>query len=115
VHKAPRLGLATRRHVATPHTPAPPFRTNRLLGALTEDEYAALRPHLTAVQLGSGDTIYRSGERFAHAYFPLAGTASLVAATHDGGMVEVGSVGREGLVGLAALHDADGGPLETFA
>jgi CRP-like cAMP-binding protein len=97
------------------HAQTPELTTNRLLAALPAEEYAALRPHLDVVHLGVGDTIYAHGVPARHAYFPLTGSASIVVTMADGGMVEAGTVGREGLVGLAAFLDADGGPLETLA
>ena len=97
------------------HAPPPALTTNRLLAALPAEEFDGLRPHLTTAHLGVGDTIYAAGAPIRHVYFPLTGSASVVAVTADGDMVEVGTVGREGLVGLAAFLEADGGPLETLA
>ena len=97
------------------HAQIPELATNRLLAALPADELDALRPHLEVVHLGVGDTIYPQGDPVRHAYFPLTGCVSVVVTMADGGMVEAGTVGREGLVGLAAFLGADGGPLETRA
>ena len=91
------------------------FRANRLLAVLPDDEYNSLIQQVTLVHLALGDSIYPPFTPIDAVYFPLSGTASVVALMEDGAMVEVGTVGREGMVGLAAFHDADGGPLETFA
>ena len=97
------------------HAQTPELTTNRLLAALPAEEYDGLRPHLAVVHLGVGDTIYAHAAPVRHVYFPLTGAASVVVTMADGSMVEAGTVGREGLVGLAAFLDADGGPLETLA
>ena len=97
------------------HAQYPELTTNRLLAALTAEELDGLRPHLAVVHLGVGDTVYAHAAPIRHAYFPLTGCASVVVTMADGAMVEAGTVGREGLVGLAAFLDADGGPLETLA
>jgi CRP-like cAMP-binding protein len=97
------------------HAQVPDLTTNRLLAALPAADLDALRPHLAVVHLGVGDTIYPYGAPIRHAYFPLTGCASIVVAMAGGDMVEAGTVGREGMLGHAALLDADGGPLETLA
>ncbi len=97
----------------TPTTPDP--TGNHLLAALPAAEYAGLLPHLRAVHFGDGDIIYAPFTPVGAVYFPLTGCASIIATTADGAMIEAGTVGREGLVGLAAFHGADGGPLETIA
>jgi CRP-like cAMP-binding protein len=88
---------------------------NRLLAALPAEEYAPLLPHLTLVDLRSGETIYEPSETPRHVYFPLTGCASLVVGMADGALVEAGTVGREGLVGLAAFLGTDAGSLTTLA
>ena len=96
------------------HAPTPDLTTNRLLAALPAAELDGLRPHLTVADFGLGDTIHPPGAPIGATYFPLTGCASVVAADLDGDLLEVGTIGREGLTGLAAFHDADGGSLETF-
>ncbi len=97
-----------------PH-PAPELTTNRLLAALPADEYAALHPHLEVLYLVPGAPIYEPGEAMRHVYFPLTGITSVVAMMAEGGMVEVGTIGREGLVGLPIFHGTDRSPLKTIA
>ena len=98
----------TQQHTLTP-------LTNRLLAALPEEEYAPLQPHLEMVEMPTGRTIYAPEERIEHVYFPLTGCASIVVSMADGAMVEAGTVGREGIVGLAAFLGTDAGPLTTLA
>jgi CRP-like cAMP-binding protein len=97
------------------HQPAPDPLTNRLLAALPREEYSQLQPSLDLVEMPTGRTIYEPEEVPAHVYFPLTGCASVVVTMADGAMVEAGTVGREGLVGLAAFLGTDAGPLTTLA
>lgn len=94
---------------------APVATTNRLLAALPVEEYDALLPHLSPTHLESGTEIYAPGTPIRDAYFPLSGVASVLVSMADGALVEAGTIGREGLVGLPAFFGADGGPLATIA
>lgn len=76
---------------------------NRLLAALPNDDYQRLRPHLQPVKLKANEILCESGEPLSHAYFITRGVVSLLATTLEGNMVEVGMVGREGLIGLPIL------------
>lgn len=77
---------------------APP--TNLILAALPEDEYRRLRPKLEAVPLVFGEVIYEPGDLIRYVYFPTGGIISLLAAVENRATLEVGIVGREGMVGL---------------
>lgn len=77
---------------------APPL--NRLLAALPKDEYRRLLPNLEVSPLIFGDVIYSAGDLIRQVYFPSSGIISLLAAVADRSTLEVGIVGREGMVGL---------------
>ena len=77
---------------------APPF--NSLLAALPRDEYRRLLPSLELVPLIFGEVIYKPGDVIRHVYFPTAGILSLLAAAEARATLEVGMVGREGMIGL---------------
>jgi CRP-like cAMP-binding protein len=77
---------------------APPL--NRLLAALPKDEYRRLLPNLELVPLIFGEVIYKAGDVIRHVYFPTTGILSLLAAAEERATLEVGIVGREGMVGL---------------
>ena len=63
-----------------------------------------LHPMLTRVHWVSGQVLHEAGERIEHVFFVEQGFASLVAHTDDGGYgVEVGLIGREGMVGYPVL------------
>jgi CRP-like cAMP-binding protein len=81
--------------------------TNRLPAALPPAVRAHLLPRLEAVALDVGQVLCRSGEPIAHASFPLAGAVSLLTPLEDGAAIEVGLVGREGLVGLSLVLGGD--------
>jgi len=80
---------------------APP--TNRLLAALPKDEYQRLLPKFAASPLVFGEVIYEAGDRIRDVYFPTSGIISLLAAVADRATLEIGIVGREGMVGLPAF------------
>lgn len=86
---------------------------NRLLRALPPDEYAWLSQHLEPVTLELRDVLARANEPFRHVYFIETGMASVVN-TVDAGMVEVGTVGNEGMAGLSVFLGVGGTPSETF-
>lgn len=77
---------------------------NEILRALPPDEVRRLRPHLTRIRLVNGAVLYRAGDRIDDLYFVEQGFVSMVAVA-DGveNRVEVGLIGREGLVGAVAL------------
>ena len=80
----------------------PQHQDNRLLAALTPDDFASLEPHLAIVDLQRGQTLYEAGQTIVHTYFPHDGMVSLVTVMHDGKSVEMATFGREGLFGLVS-------------
>jgi len=74
--------------------------TNVILLSLPDEEYNLLRPHLDSVDLPQYDILHEPGEKIDFAYFLNEGMTSLVALSADGRSVEVGIVGREGMVGM---------------
>lgn len=83
---------------------------NKILAALPAHEYERLREHLTPVALPLGQTLYDTEERITEVYFVNNGVVSLVADLKDGGSVEVGLVGNEGMVGLSVVLGDDISP-----
>jgi len=87
---------------------APP--TNRLLDVLTKHEYRQLLPDLEQFPLIFGESIYRRGAVVRHVYFPTSGIISLLADVDDGGTLEVGIVGREGMAGMSVFMGVNTSP-----
>jgi CRP-like cAMP-binding protein len=73
---------------------------NRLLAALPEQAIALLAPDLRQSTLPQGVVCYGAGDPIDQVYFPRTGMISLLVTTGDGDMVEIGSVGCEGAVGV---------------
>ena len=82
-------------------------RLNRLLAALTSEDFNLLKPHLTAVELVQKDAVFAGGRPAEHVYFPYEGVISIVATDAEGGAVEVATVGREGMTGIALVLGSD--------
>jgi CRP-like cAMP-binding protein len=73
---------------------------NSLLAALPREDYRTLLAELEPVVLTAGEVLYEPGERIRHVYFPNDAQVSLVIVMADGKALEVGLVGREGMVGI---------------
>jgi hypothetical protein len=72
---------------------------NLLLASLPPKAADDLLPHLTPVEMAFGEVLYEPGQPLREVYFPLEGLVSLL--TLVGRLaVEVGMVGREGMVGI---------------
>ena len=91
-----------------------PTTANRILNALSPAEYARLAPHLEPVSLSGGEVLYHPDEPVTYLYFPQRGTVSVVSVFEDGGSVEVGMVGNEGMFGVNALLGSITSPLEAL-
>jgi CRP-like cAMP-binding protein len=89
--------------------PTPP-PGNDLLAALPPDDYARLAPTLCNTPLTLKRVLHKPGEAIDRVYFPGGGFASVVTVLKDGGMVEVATIGREGMVGISAVLNGDPSP-----
>jgi len=76
---------------------------NRLLALLPPDELARIMPRLTRVPMTRKRILHKGGERIHEVYFPNDGVCSMTTVMSDGRMVEVATVGNEGMVGLSAI------------
>ena len=73
---------------------------NHVLAALPADEMRRLLRQLTEVSLEIKTVLFEPGEPIAAVHFPLDGVISLVTPLEDGAIVEVATVGNEGIVGV---------------
>lgn len=80
--------------------------TNRLLAALPSQEYQRLRPHLEEFTLSFGKILYEPGQVIRHVYFPNNGVVSLLSVVEKRSTLEVGLVGKEGMVGIQVFLGA---------
>lgn len=76
---------------------------NRLLATLAAERRDRLAPHLEPIELEHGQVIHAAGAVIEYVYFIERGLVSLVKAMSDGAVVEVGTIGVEGMVGLSSL------------
>ncbi len=93
----------------------PPHISNRILRELPAEEYERLSPHLEPVTLTVGDVLYYPQEPATHVYFPNRGSVSIISTFADGGGVEVGVVGNEGIFGVNVVLGSMSVPLEAVA
>lgn len=73
---------------------------NRILAALLATEYKRLLQKLERVTLKRGEIVYRADQRIDEVYFPEDAVFAMVDTTDDTRTVEVGIIGREGIVGI---------------
>jgi CRP-like cAMP-binding protein len=79
---------------------------NRLLANLPTEEYERLQPYLEPVSPKFKQELYQPNQPIDFIYFPLAGVYSLLSMTAEGELIEVGTVGNEGMVGLPVFLGA---------
>lgn len=88
---------------------------NRLLGALTAEEYMCLAPYLEPVHVAQRQVLFEQDEPIRHVYFPETMVVSLMSRMKDGGTVEVGTTGFEGMTGLPLFLGDDRSTVRAFA
>jgi CRP-like cAMP-binding protein len=90
------------------------YTTNLLLGALSPDDLALLRPFFTREKLEREKVLVPPNRPIEHVWFPEGGVASIVAHKVDSGATEVGIFGRDGFAGTPLLLGADTSPHNIF-
>jgi CRP-like cAMP-binding protein len=73
---------------------------NEILSSLPAEDFGLLKPYLQLVDLPLKKTLIVPDEPIRHVYFPDQGVASMLALLEGGGSVEVGMIGRDGMVGI---------------
>ena len=76
---------------------------NRLIESLPIDERNALMSQLRPVHVFVKTVLFEPGQPIDTVYFPIDGVISLVTPLADGNIVEVATVGNEGIVGVPIL------------
>jgi CRP-like cAMP-binding protein len=86
---------------------------NRIISALSESNRRSLSSLLEPMETTAGEVLNAVGSRITHFYFVDSGMVSLVRPMQDGNGVEIGAVGREGIVPPGAIFDVDHAVLES--
>jgi CRP-like cAMP-binding protein len=87
-----------------------PLRENRLVAVLPPSERQLLLDATTRVALSVRTVLFEPGGVADAVYFPTDGVVSLVTPVHTGAIVEVATIGNEGVVGVPLVQ-----PLSGFA
>jgi CRP-like cAMP-binding protein len=87
---------------------------NRFLSALPGDVSERLSGQLKRIPLPRGTVLIHAGAVADSLYFPDRGLVSLVKVMSDGRTAEIGCVGSEGIVGVAALLGIEQAAFETI-
>jgi CRP-like cAMP-binding protein len=87
---------------------------NRLLAALPRAEYDRILPHVRMSTVTTGDTLQAHRVRIKDVYFPNGGVFSITNEMRNGRLVEVATVGREGMLGLGVFFGDRAGMGRTF-
>lgn len=92
---------------------APPI-ANSLLAALPRSLYRRLLAGLTPVVLKFGDVLYEPGDAIREVYFPESSIVSLLTLVQGRLALEVGLVGREGMVGIPLALGVERSPVRAL-
>lgn len=76
---------------------------NRILRSLPSSEYKAMQPHLELVRLPMGRIVQESGQEMDHVFFPNHGVLSMLTVLDNGDLVEIATVGNEGMADLSVF------------
>lgn len=87
---------------------------NALLARLPSDEDRRLVPRLEPLALQTRDVLEGAGEALEAVYFPLDAVASVVDNVDSGSVVEITTIGNEGVVGMHAFLGAAASPYNTY-
>ena len=88
----------------------PPRRTrpkNRLLAGLPDADFRRLRPHLRTLPALVQQVLHPRNAPLTDVFFPNGGVGSVTTVMNDGGMIEVATVGDEGVLGINAVFGGD--------
>jgi CRP-like cAMP-binding protein len=95
--------MATARKPHTRFLPDGVPLRNRLLAALPAELYARVAKDLTLRKVVLGEALLDHGVVASHVYFPNGGVYSVTNQMRDGQLVEVATVGIEGMLGVSVF------------
>ncbi len=84
-------------------TPERPHASNRIIEALPPDERERVERSAETVAFNMSEALFWPSDELRHVYFPTTVIVSLLTELSDGSGLEVGLVGREGVVGVSAF------------
>jgi CRP-like cAMP-binding protein len=87
---------------------------NRLLAALPVADYARIQKYLRMQKVVTGRTLQEQGRPVTDVYFPNGGVFSVTNEMRDGALVEVATVGCEGMLGIGVFLGDRSGAGRTF-
>jgi CRP-like cAMP-binding protein len=87
---------------------------NRLLAALPTADYRRILGHLRMNAVKTGETLQGEGARITDVYFPNGGVFSMTNRMRNGALVEVATVGREGMLGIGVFFGDRAGAGRVF-
>lgn len=95
--------MGPREHIATDALTLELLKGNSLLRGLKDTEAAAAVTSGKLINLHTRQEIYDANQEIRDVFFPIDAVLSVVARLHDGQMIEVGTIGREGVSGIPLL------------
>jgi CRP-like cAMP-binding protein len=87
---------------------------NRLLAALPRAEYDRILQYVRMTAVTTGHTLHAHRARIKDVYFPNGGVFSVTNEMRNGPLVEVATVGREGMLGIGVFFGDRTGIGRTF-
>lgn len=87
---------------------------NSLLAALPYKDYQRILPGLEEITLTFGVTIYEPGAVISHVYFPSDSLVSLLTLVEGHLALEVGLIGREGMLGVSLALGVNTTPIRAL-
>lgn len=90
------------------------LKDNYLLGTLTPNDCANFRKDLELVEIQAQQYLDEPNVPLAYVYFPTTSIVSLTCLTEDGVAVEIGVVGREGVVGTSFFLGGGNSPVRAM-
>ncbi len=94
--------------------PKTDFGGNAILACLTGKERTLALQRGEIVDFKVRQNIYQPEERINEAYFPLGAILSVVARMKNGGMIEIGTIGREGTSAVPLVMGSETSANESF-
>ena len=91
----------------TPTSPPSRSSENQIVAGLDKTDYKSFFSQLERVSFVLGERIYEADDPITYVYFPESAVFSMLATMEDGRTIEVGPIGKEGLVGLRIALGAE--------